>query len=74
MRREWRYRGLVLGLLLWPMLGSAKQHPTAECRWLHDRIATLKQAIAKGDTLGTQEELARWLQEYKRKQCRQYDY
>lgn len=74
MERGWGYRGLVLGLLLWPMLGSAKQHPTAECRWLHDRIATLKQVIAKGDTLGTQEELARWQQEYSEKQCRQYDY
>ncbi|WP_429083065.1 hypothetical protein [Aeromonas bivalvium] len=74
MKRGWRYRGLVAGVLLWPMLGSAKQYPTAECRWLHDRILILKQSIARGDTLGTREELARWQQEYQKKRCSQYDY
>lgn len=74
MGRGWRYRELIAGLLLWPMLGGAKLHPTAECRWLHDRIILLKQSIAKGDTLGTREELARWQREYREKGCTRYDY
>lgn len=64
---------LTLLLLLSPPL-AAKRHPTAECRWLHDRIAILEAAIKQGDTLGTQEELARWRWEYAKKACRQYDY
>lgn len=50
---------LWLGLCLLPLAVSAKNNPTAERRWLYDRMAHLKQAIEKGDTLGTREELAR---------------
>ncbi len=62
----------ILSLLALPL--SAKNHPTAECRWLYDRMAALKLAIKQGDTLGTREELARWQVEFHNKQCHQYDY
>ncbi|MGL6263435.1 hypothetical protein ACSZMC_05805 [Aeromonas jandaei] len=65
---------LWLGLCLLPLAGIGKNNPTAECRWLCDRIAALEQAIKKGDKLGTQEELARWRTEFKEKQCKEYDY
>lgn len=65
---------LWLGLCLLPLAVSAKNNPTAECRWLYDRMAHLKQAIEKGDTLGTREELARWQGEFNKKQCGHYDY
>ncbi|QWL65077.1 hypothetical protein [Aeromonas jandaei] len=65
---------LWLGLCLLPLAGSGKNNPTAECRWLYDRIAALEQAIKKGDKLGTQEDLSRWRTEFKEKQCKEYDY
>ncbi|MFQ2189656.1 hypothetical protein [Aeromonas jandaei] len=65
---------LWLGLYLLPLAGIGKNNPTAECRWLYDRIAALEQAIKKGDKLGTQEELSRWRTEFKEKQCKEYDY
>ncbi|MBL0544878.1 hypothetical protein JD507_06505 [Aeromonas jandaei] len=65
---------LWLGLCLLPFAGIGKNNPTAECRWLYDRIAALEQAIKKGDKLGTQEELSRWRTEFKEKQCKEYDY
>ena len=65
---------LWLGLCLPPLAGIGKNNPTAECRWLYDRIAALEQAIKKGDKLGTQEELSRWRTEFKEKQCKEYDY
>ena len=60
--------------LLLPLTGMTKDHPTAECSWLYDRIAALEQAIKQGDELGTREELARWRAEFKKKACQQYDY
>ncbi|MBL0609770.1 hypothetical protein JD508_05785 [Aeromonas jandaei] len=65
---------LWLGLCLLPLAGIGKNNPTAECRWLYDRIAALEQAIKKGDKLGTQEELSRRRTELKEKQCKEYDY
>ena len=65
---------LWLGLCLLPLAGIGKNNPTAECRWLYDRIAALEQAIKKGDKLGTQEVLSRWRTEFKEKQCKEYDY
>ncbi|MFB2874408.1 hypothetical protein [Aeromonas jandaei] len=65
---------LWLGLCLLTLAGIGKNNPTAECRWLYDRIAALEQAIKKGDKLGTQEELSRWRTEFKEKQCKEYDY
>lgn len=65
---------LWLGLCLLPLAGIGKNNPTAECRWLYDRIAALEQAIKKRDKLGTQEELSRWRTEFKEKQCKEYDY
>ncbi len=38
---------LWLGLCLLPLAGIGKNNPTAECRWLYDRIAALEQAIKK---------------------------
>lgn len=72
MRALWL--GVGLGLCLLPLLGSTKDHPTAECSWLHDRIETLEKAIKQGDKLETREELARWKAEFKKKACHQYDY
>ena len=63
-----------LGLCLLPLAGISKNHPTAECRWLYDRIAMLEQAIKKGDKLGTQQELSRWQKAFRQKACRRYDY
>lgn len=67
-------RAIWLGLCLLPLAGTAKDYPTAECSWLFKRIATLEQAIKRGDTLGTQEELGRWKLEFNKKRCEQYDY
>lgn len=69
MRALWL--GVELGLCLLPQLGGTKDHPTAECSWLHD---PLEKAIKQGDELGTREELARWKAEFKKKACHQYDY
>lgn len=63
-----------LGLCLLPIAGISKSNPTAECRWLYDRIEILEQAIKKGDTLGTEQELSRWRAEFRKKECKQYDY
>ncbi|MBV7414666.1 Uncharacterised protein [Aeromonas encheleia] len=68
MRKFW------LGLCLLPLLGMAKDQPTAECSWLFERIELLEKAIKQGDELGTREELARWQAEFNKKRCRQYDY
>ncbi|MBS4704859.1 hypothetical protein [Aeromonas veronii] len=65
---------LWLGLCLLSLTGIGKNNPTAECRWLYDRIEILEQAIKKGDKLGTEQELARWREEFRKKKCKQYDY
>ena len=65
---------LWLGLGLLPLTGIGKNNPTAECRWLDDRGEILEQASKKGDTLGTEQELSRWREEFRKKQCKQYDY
>ncbi|MCX0434501.1 hypothetical protein [Aeromonas veronii] len=65
---------LWLGLCLLPLTGIGKNNPTAECRWLYDRIEILEQAIKKGDKLGTEQELSRWREEFRKKKCQQYDY
>lgn len=62
----------LMAILAMPL--AAKNNPTAECQWLHDRIETLEIAIKKGDTLGTREELTRWRGEFRKKGCHQYDY
>lgn len=49
MRRFWP----LLGLLL-PLTGTSKDHPTAECNWLYQRIAALEKAIQQGDKTGHQ--------------------
>ena len=61
-------KAIWLGLCLLPLLGMAKDHPTAECSWLFKRIEVLEKAIKKGD------ELARWKLEFRKKSCQQYDY
>ncbi|ENY73073.1 hypothetical protein [Aeromonas diversa] len=66
------HAGWLMLMLVMPL--AAKNNPTAECQWLHDRIEVLESAIEKGDVLGTREELARWKHEFRKKQCRQYDY
>ena len=63
-----------LGLCLLPLMGMAKDYPTAECSWLFDRIEVLNKAIKQGDELGTREELARRKAEFNKKRCHQYDY
>ncbi|MCH7370438.1 hypothetical protein [Aeromonas sp. MR16] len=67
-------KAIWLGLCLLPLLGMAKDHPTAECSWLFKRIEVLEKAIKKGDELNTKEELARWKVEFRKKSCQQYDY
>lgn len=67
-----RYIGLLLCLLAQVAMG--KDNPTAQCRWLYDRIAILEQAIEDGDKLNTEQELARWREEYRKNACSQYDY
>ncbi|PJG58174.1 hypothetical protein [Aeromonas cavernicola] len=67
-------RYLWLGLCLLPLASSSKDNPTAECRWLYDRIHILEQAIKQGDLLGTEQELSRWREAFKQKQCARYDY
>ena len=69
MKRFWP----LLDLLL-PLTGTSKDHPTAECNWLYQRIAALEKAIQQGDELGTREELAKRKKEFKAKACSQYDY
>ncbi|MGL5284935.1 hypothetical protein SAMN05880558_101121 [Aeromonas sp. RU39B] len=64
--------GFILLLLALPL--AAKQQPTAECLWLHQRIEALDQAIAKGDHLKTEEERERWKAEFHKKGCEAYDY
>ena len=44
--------------LLLPLTGMTKDHPTAECSWLFERIEILEKAIKQGDELGTREEIA----------------
>lgn len=51
-----------------------QEQPHGGVPLLYDRMAHLKQAIEKGDTLGTREELARWQGEFNKKQCGRYDY
>ncbi|GJB02288.1 hypothetical protein KAM344_26020 [Aeromonas caviae] len=63
-----------LCLLLLPLATMAKDHPTAECSWLYERIEILETAIRQGDELGTREELAKRKSEFKKKACGQYDY
>ena len=69
MKRFWP----LLGLLL-PLTGTSKDHPTAECNWLYQRLAALEKAIQQGDELGTREALAKRKKEFKAKACSQYDY
>ena len=69
MRRFWPLLGLLLALAR-----ASKDHPTAECNWLYQRIAALEKAIQQGDELGTREELAKRKKEFKAKACSQYDY
>ncbi|MGY3857041.1 hypothetical protein [Aeromonas intestinalis] len=63
-----------LGLCLLPIITAAKDHPTAECSWLFERIEILEKAIKQGDELGTREELTRRKAEFNKKSCQQYDY
>jgi hypothetical protein len=51
-----------------------KDHPTAECSWLFERIEILEKAIKQGDELGTREELAQRKAEFSKKSCHKYDY
>lgn len=67
-------RAIWLGLCLLPLLGTAKDYPTAECNWLFERIELLEKAIKQGDELNTREELARRKAEFRKKSCQQYDY
>lgn len=67
-------KGILLGLCLLPLTAMAKDHPTAECSWLFERIELLEKALKQGDELGTKEELARWQVEFRKKSCQQYDY
>ncbi len=60
--------------LLLPLTGMTKDHPTAECRWLLERIEILEKAIKQGDELGTREELAKQKVEVRNMACNQYDY
>ena len=63
-----------LCLLLLPLTGMTKDHPTAECSWLIERIEILEKAIKQGDELGTREELAQRKAEFSKKSCHKYDY
>ena len=60
--------------LLLPLTGMTKDHPTAECSWLFERIEILEKAIKQGDELGTREELAQRKSEFSKKSCHKYDY
>lgn len=67
-------KAIWLGLCLLPLTGMTKDHPTAECSWLYERIEILEKAIKQGDELGTREELTRRKVEFNKKSCQQYDY
>lgn len=48
-----------LCLLLLPLTGMTKDHPTAECSWLFERIEILRRPSSRGTSRGvTREELA----------------